>query len=208
MSRIYSKFCGITRSEDAQAAIDSGCDAIGLVLVPKSPRYVSLDAAKVLADSVRGEVQIVALFANHGQEAVAEAIELIKPDILQFHGHETVSFCEQWRMPYWKAVPMQDSQEIDAYLQQYASAAAWLLDNYGTNKSGGSGETFEWFSFPEAYRDRLILAGGLTPENVSDAIRQTGALSVDVSSGIEAAPGIKSAAKMRHFIEHIRQHDN
>ena len=208
MSHIYSKFCGITSVEDATAALHSGCDAIGLVLVKKSQRYIDLQQAAKIADHVRGQLHIVLLFVDPTEAEVEQAMQMIAPDILQFHGYESASFCEQWNLPYWKAVPMQDSQEIDAYLQQYTSAAAWLLDNYGKNESGGSGASFEWFRFPEKYRNKLILAGGLQPENVLQAITETGALSVDVSSGIETKPGIKSAEKMRLFIEQIRRYDD
>ncbi|WP_395376385.1 phosphoribosylanthranilate isomerase [Marinicella sp. W31] len=208
MSHIFSKYCGITTIDDASLAQESGCDAIGLVLVAKSKRYIDLKQAKQIADHVRGKTQIVLLFADPKAVEVEQAIAAIEPDILQFHGYENAEFCSQWKLPYWKAVPMYDSHEIDVYLQQYQSAAAWLLDNYGHNKSGGSGEPFQWFRFPENFRKKLILAGGLTPQNVYQAIVETGALSVDVSSGIEAAPGIKSAEKMRLFIEQIRRYDN
>jgi len=208
MSHIFTKFCGITSIEDADNAVQCGCDAIGLVLVEKSLRYVTLDQAKKIAEQIRGQAQIVLLFADADKQEIEEAITRLKPDILQFHGYESTAFCTSWKYPYWKAVPMQDSREIDAYLQQYQSAEAWLLDNYGHNKSGGSGESFQWFRFPQEQREKLILAGGLNPQNVYEAIQETGALSVDVSSGIEASPGIKSAEKMRLFIEQTRRYDN
>lgn len=209
MKKIYCKFCGITTVNDAKKAVDLGCDAIGLVLVEKSPRYVNLIQAQRIADTVRNSTDIVILFADSCSSSVENAIKFIQPDILQFHGYESPDFCEQWHIPYWKALPMRDGRDIiQFYFEKHTAAQGYLLDNYGRNNMGGSGKVFQWFEFPQEKRDKLILAGGLNVDNIYQALMQTGALNVDVSSGIEECPGIKSFQKMRKFIETIKYYEH
>ncbi len=205
MNNIKVKFCGLKTLEDVHAAAAATADAVGFVFVEKSVRYITVDAAKPLMAAARqADMLTVALFADHDADYVQHIIAESAPDILQFHGHESAEFCEQFELPYWKAVPMLACTDYLAYMAQHPKAKAYLLDAFGPNQPGGSGEVFNWFEFPAAYESRLILAGGLQAENVHVALTATGAQFVDVSSGIESSPGVKSKDKMMAFIKSIK----
>jgi len=204
--RTRIKFCGITRTEDAAAAVSLGVDALGFVLVPASPRSIAADAAAAIRRTVPPLVSTVALFRNAEAAFVREALKVLKPDIAQFHGDEDVAFCESFGIPYFKAVAMADPQDLPKLAKTFASASALLLDGHDAKSMGGSGKTFDW-SRVQPVNKPLVLAGGLKPGNVAEGIAQARPYAVDVSSGIEASPGIKDSEKMRAFVLAVRRAD-
>jgi phosphoribosylanthranilate isomerase len=203
--RTRVKICGITRPGDARAAAEAGADAIGLVFYPPSPRFLSLERAAEIRDALPPFVQTVALFVNPDAAQVAQVIGRVKPSLLQFHGEESPAFCEEFGVPYVKACRVKAGMSAGAlleYLRSFPSAAAWLLDSH-VAAYGGVGERFDWSLVP-AHRERpVILSGGLEPGNVREAIRRVRPWGVDVSTGVEAAKGIKDAAKIAAFIAEV-----
>jgi phosphoribosylanthranilate isomerase len=195
----------MTRAEDVAAAATLGVDAIGIVLVPKSLRYVTPAAAAQLRAATK--LTTVALFQNADASFVREAIEQVRPDLLQFHGDETEAFCAAFGLPYVKAVSMQAPRELPRLCDAFASAAALLLDSHPAGGLGGTGHAFDWSAAP-AIDKPVILAGGLKAANVGDGIARLHPAAVDVSSGIEAKPGVKDSAKMRDFVEAVRAADH
>lgn len=206
--RTRIKICGITRQQDALEAARLGVDAIGLVFYAPSPRNVSPEQAQVITVALPPFVSIVALFVNPAVEFVQEVIRKVHPSVLQFHGDETAEFCQQFGVPYIKALPAAEQFDIHAAEKQFASAQALLLDTPHPNLYGGTGQAFDWSRFPKAAAKPLILAGGLTPENVADAIKQTHAYAVDVSGGVEQQKGIKDPARMAAFVEGVARGKN
>ncbi|HEY1077234.1 MAG TPA: phosphoribosylanthranilate isomerase [Fontimonas sp.] len=206
MSRTRIKFCGIRRPADAQAAVALGVDAIGFVLVPQSKRHVALSRAASIRTALPPFVAAVALLMNPSEREVHAAIEAIRPDLLQFHGAETPGFCASFGLPYLKAVAMKGAVNLPREARRYKSASGLLLDGNAPGAMGGQGETFDWTQ-ARGVKSPLIVAGGLTPANVARAVRLVRPYAVDVSSGIESAPGIKDAAKMRAFVAAVRRAD-
>lgn len=206
--RTRIKICGITRQQDALEAARLGVDAIGLVFYAPSPRNVSPEQAQVITVALPPFVSIVALFVNPAVEFVQEVIRKVHPSVLQFHGDETAEFCQQFGVPYIKVLPAAEQFDIHAAEKQFASAQALLLDTPHPNLYGGTGQAFDWSRFPKAAAKPLILAGGLTPENVADAIKQTHAYAVDVSGGVEQQKGIKDPARMAAFVEGVARGKN
>ena len=204
-TRTRIKFCGMTRPQDADAAVRLGADAIGLVLAPGSPRFIGLAQAAIIRRRLPPFVQAVALLRNASSDEVKRALDELQPDLLQFHGEETPAFCESFRHPYLRAVPMKGGADLGDWERRFAGAAALLLDAHGAGEQGGQGRAFDWGAV-RATRP-YVLAGGLAPGNVGDAVRQLRPYAVDVSSGIEQAPGIKDEGKMQRFIEAVRQAD-
>lgn len=204
--RTRIKICGITRPQDAAAAARAGADAIGLVFYPRSPRFLSVERALEIRDALPPFVQSVALFVNPDAAQVAQVIGRVRPAMLQFHGEETPRFCEEFGLPYIKACRVRAGVDLLEYLRPFSRAAAWLLDSH-VAEYGGVGESFDW-SLAPAVRDRpIILSGGLAPSNVAQAIRLVRPWSVDVSSGVESAKGIKDAGKIAAFISEVRNAD-
>jgi len=201
--RTRIKICGITRQQDALEAARLGVDAIGLVFYPPSPRHVSLETARAIADSLPPFVSVVALFVDPEPAFVQDVIRKVHPSVLQFHGAESAAFCEQFGVPYIKALPATEQFDIRATEQRYASAQALLLDTPHPSLHGGTGQVFDWSRFPKSARLPLILAGGLTADNVADAIKHTHAYAVDVSGGVEQQKGIKDPARMAAFVEGV-----
>jgi phosphoribosylanthranilate isomerase len=198
--RTRVKICGITRAEDARAAAELGADAIGLVFYGPSPRNVGLEQARAILEATPPFVTIVGLFVNAGAEHVASVLRACSLDLLQFHGEETPEFCSGFGLPYIKAARVKAGTDLVQCLSPYQTARGWLLDAYHERLHGGTGESFDWNLIPAALARPIILSGGLTPENVSVAVRQVRPWAVDVSSGVEAAKGIKDAAKIAAFI--------
>ncbi len=201
------KFCGFTRRVDLDAALDLGIDAVGLVFDPHSKRALSVEAAVDLRERIPVFVSCVALFRDAGHEQVAEVLRRVSPDLLQFHGKESPAFCGQWPRPYIKAVPMGDAQDLEAWCRTFDDARALLLDSHAPGALGGSGETFDWTRAPRGLSKPWVLAGGLNPENVGRAVTMAAPNAVDVSSGIESAPGIKDADRMKAFVDAVRRAD-
>lgn len=197
------KICGLTRVEDVEAAVAAGVDAIGLVLYPESPRHVTIEQAAALCRDIPPFVTIVGLFVNASRAQVHRVIEAVPLNLLQFHGDETVDQCEGFGLPYLRAARVRPGVDLLEFASQFPSARALLLDTW-TPVYGGSGESFDWSLVPTSCPLPVILSGGLTPDNVADAIRQVRPVAVDVSSGVETAKGIKDAAKIRAFVSAVR----
>lgn len=205
--RTRIKICGMTRPEDALAAAEAGADALGLVFYPPSPRHIEIDQAWSIIDVLPAFVTTTALFVNPEPGLVKTVIQRLKIDLLQFHGDESVEFCEQFERPYIKAVRMQQDTNLADLSQHYASAQALLLDTYVKGVPGGTGEAFNWDWVAPSKRDDtclpIILAGGLTVENVGQAVQTVQPWAVDVSGGVEAEPGKKSVAQIQAFVEAV-----
>jgi phosphoribosylanthranilate isomerase len=198
MTRI--KCCGMTRVEDALLAAQLGADAVGVVMTAHSKRQVSLEQAKAIVDAMPPFVTTVVLCMDDDAGFVQEIIDQVRPSLLQFHGAESDEWCRQFGHPYLKAIAMGAGAAALYQLRDHPHAAGLLLDGHGLGEAGGSGKTFDWSLMPRDVKQPLILAGGLTPANVAEAIRVARPWAVDVSSGIESAPGIKDPAKLRDFI--------
>lgn len=201
------KICGITRLEDAQAAVTAGADALGFVFYPDSPRYVETAVASAIATRIPPFVTRVGLFVNAESAAVQQILGQVALDCLQFHGDESPEFCSQFRRPYIKAIRMQPDLVVESAIRRYSTAQGILLDAYDPQKPGGTGQIFDWSRIPQGLARALILAGGLNPENVASAVRQTHPYAVDVSGGVEASKGIKDHAKIHAFIREVRALD-
>jgi phosphoribosylanthranilate isomerase len=208
--RTRIKFCGMTRPGDVRLASELGVDAIGFVFAATSPRRVRAEEARVMRNALAPLVDAVALFMDNSAEDVRNVIKLVRPSLLQFHGSEDDAFCRSFGTPYLKAIPMGQGSPVgdaNALHLRYPAAAALLFDGHGDEVQGGSGNRFDWSRIPTGLHKPFVLAGGLTPDNVFDAIQQTLPWGVDVSSGIESAPGIKDGDRMRHFVEEVRRAD-
>jgi phosphoribosylanthranilate isomerase len=203
--RTRVKICGITRPADAVAAAQAGADAIGLVFYPPSPRYLNAERAVEIRDALPPFVQTVALFVNPDAAQVAQVLGRLRPSMLQFHGEETPEFCGQFGVPFVKAARVRPGVDALEYLRPFSRAAAWLFDSH-VPEYGGVGESFDWCLVPVTERS-VILSGGLSPANVAEAIRRVHPWGVDVSSGVEAAKGIKDAAKIAAFMAEVRNAD-
>jgi len=204
--RTRVKICGMTRVEDVRAAAQAGADAIGLVFYPPSPRFLSVDWARQLAGEVPPFVTTVALFVNPAAAEVYSVVERVKPAMLQFHGEEAPEFCNQFGVPYLKACRVRPGVDLLKYLRPYSGAAGWLLDSH-VAEYGGVGESFDWSLVPAERIRPLVLSGGLTRDNVRDAVRCVRPWAVDVSSGVEVSKGIKDAARIAAFIAEVRNAD-
>jgi phosphoribosylanthranilate isomerase len=194
------KICGITNIDDGLAAAESGADAIGLMFFEQSPRNVSLQTASEIANRLPPYIIKVGVFVNPTEELVMRAISGCGLNILQFHGEETPEFCQLFPVMTIKAFRVKDEDSLKP-LPEYQTDA-WLLDAYVADKLGGTGAKFNWDLAITAQKlgRPIFLAGGLTPENVADAVRKVQPYAVDVSSGVESAPGKKDHAKVRAFI--------
>ncbi len=201
--RTRVKICGITRAEDALAAARAGADAVGFVFYPPSPRYVEVEQAAEIAAALPPFVTTVGLFVNADADAIARVVDEVGVDLLQFHGNECPDYCARHRRPWIKAVRMKTGVDPAAEAARYAGARALLLDAYRPGVPGGTGEAFDWDRIPPSLAPRIVLAGGLTPENVTEAVRRVGPWAVDVSGGVEAAPGIKDPDKIERFMRGV-----
>jgi phosphoribosylanthranilate isomerase len=202
--RIRVKICGITRVEDAQDAVSCGADAVGLVFYPDSPRFISVEQARSIVETVAPFVTVVGLFVNPDPEQVQDVISNVPLGLLQFHGQETNAECKAYGLPFIKSIAMHEGTDSQAVMESYPDAAGFLLDAWQPQTHGGSGITFDWRQVPENPPAPLILAGGLTPENINTAIKAVSPYAVDVSSGVESAKGIKSADKMLAFMKGVQ----
>ncbi|MET1079134.1 MAG: phosphoribosylanthranilate isomerase [Pseudomonas sp.] len=204
MSVVRSKICGITRIEDALAAAAAGADAIGLVFYAPSPRAVTLAQARAIVAALPPFVTTVGLFVDASRCELGEILDAVPLDLLQFHGDETPADCAGHGRRYLKALRVAPGDDIAARCRAYPEAAGILLDTYVPGVPGGTGEAFDWSLVPADLPVPLILAGGLTPANVAQAIRQVRPYGVDVSGGVEAGKGIKDADKIRAFLREVR----
>ena len=198
--RTRVKICGITRSEDGREAAALGADAIGLVFVERSPRRVDAEQARAICAALPPLVTAVGLFMNAESSFVRSVLETVPLNWLQFHGDETAEYCRSFGRPYIKALPMGSPDTVD--YADWPDASALLLDAHAAGGMGGSGHRLDWSTLTPPDRP-WILAGGLGPDNVAEAVRTLRPTAVDVSSGVESAPGIKSGTLMNQFLRGV-----
>ncbi|MFT7234670.1 MAG: phosphoribosylanthranilate isomerase [Methylophagaceae bacterium] len=201
--RTRVKICGVTRRQDAEFAAEMGVDAIGLVFYSASPRAVTIAQAAKLVKGLPPFVSIVGLFVDAAVSEVELSLAALPIDILQFHGDESPDYCAQFNMPYMKAIRMQPETDLVILAEQYHEAAALLLDSYQTGVPGGTGQVFDW-SMIQKIDMPIILAGGLTIDNVATAIQQVQPYAVDVSGGVEENKGIKNRLKISAFMQEVK----
>lgn len=200
------KICGITQVQDAVVAQRLGADAIGLVFYAKSPRYLSdLALARQIAEAAGPFVTCVGLFVDPTAQWVQQVVSEVPVHLLQFHGDEANEFCSSFTRPFIKALRMKPGLDVHACMQQFPAAQGFLLDTYKHGVPGGTGESFDWGLAPRSSPKSWVLAGGLTPDTVAQALAQTDPYGVDVSGGVESAPGIKCPEKIKRFIEQVRR---
>ncbi len=218
MSRTRIKICGLTRAEDVAAVVAAGADAIGFVLYPQSPRYVTASQAASLVATVPPFTTTVGLFVNASVQEVAAVLDQVPLSLLQFHGDETPEQCAAIaaavKRPFLRAARIGSATtaaDLLKYESDYRSASPWftglLLDTL-VEQYGGSGKVFDWSLIPEELAPRVVLSGGLSVHNATDAVQRVRPYAVDISSGVEAAKGIKDAAKISAFISAVRQADD
>ena len=205
--RTRVKICGITSVGDGLAAARHGADAIGLIFYPPSPRLVTLERAREIAAGLPPFVARVAVFVNPAAADVHAVIRACRPNLLQFHGEETADFCRGFDVPYLRAFRVRPGVDLLESLSPFGDAAGWLLDAYRQELYGGTGEAFDWELVPRSLARPLILSGGLDAENVGAAICRVRPWAVDVSSGVEAAKGVKDERRIAAFMETVRSAD-
>lgn len=201
------KICGITRLEDALFAIRAGAHAIGFVFYAPSPRYITPAAAGAILRALPPFVTTVGLFVDASPDEVRTIVAQAPVQLLQFHGAEAPAYCRQFGRPYMKAVRMGPEVDLLQYARDYEDAKALLLDAYVEGLHGGSGTSFDWSRVPGELPVPVILSGGLTVENIGDAVRRVRPSAVDVSSGVESTKGVKDPAKIAAFIAGVRNAD-
>ena len=208
--RTRAKICGITRVEDVHAVVNAGADAIGFVFYPPSPRAVTAEQAAQLVQAIAPYVQVVGLFVNHSANEIQDILQTVHLDIVQFHGDETPEQCQtiaqQVGRRWYKAIQVKPDLDVVAEIQRYqdAGASAVLLDAWHPDLKGGTGHSFDWETFPKL-NIPLILAGGLNPDNIEQAILTTQAYAVDVSGGVESAKGIKDQQLIERFMQGVHR---
>ena len=204
--RVRAKICGITSVRDAAVAAAAGCDAIGMNFYPGSPRYVQVPIARDIAASLPPFVTPVGIFVDAEPAWIEEVLDQAPLGLLQFHGDEPPAACERFGVPYMKTVSVREPFDVAALEQDYGSAGGFLLDTFDPAAKGGIGRPFDWSLWPAKSAKPLVLAGGLTPDNVFAAIRKLRPYGVDVSSGVEdGVQGVKSPAKVRAFMDEVRR---
>lgn len=208
MSRTRVKICGLTRPEDVDAAVMAGADAVGLVLYPASPRAVSVDQAARLCARLPPFVAAVGLFVDATEPQIRAVLDRVPLDLLQFHGEEPPGLCAGFGRRWIKAIRMRPGLDLAAQARTYRGAAGLLLDAFDPVLAGGTGQTFDWGRVPVGLDMPIVLAGGLRPDNVAEAIRRVQPFAVDVSGGVESAKGIKDAAKISAFMQGVRDGDS
>jgi len=205
VSVVRSKVCGITRIEDALLAVAAGADALGFVFYSKSPRAVSIERARGIIAALPPFVTTVGLFVNTDRRELTRLLDGLPLDLLQFHGDETPSDCAGYQRPYIKALRIKPGDDVTQLAAPYADASGILLDTFVPGIPGGTGAAFDWSLVPHKLSQPVILAGGLTPQNVFAAIEQVRPYAVDVSGGVEASKGIKDAGKVEAFLREVRR---
>lgn len=195
--------CGMTRSDDITHAIRLGVDAIGLIFYPKSARCITLEQAKVLLKNLPPFIDAVAVLVNPEPAFVQQIIAELSIQLLQFHGDESVAFCQQFNKPFIKAIHPDSGEHIQRVVQDFAPARALLLDTPSAKAKGGTGLTFDWNIIPQQLSKPYLLAGGLNEFNILDALNACQPYAVDLCSGVEAAPGVKDHDKMTRFMSKI-----
>jgi phosphoribosylanthranilate isomerase len=205
-SRTRIKICGLTREADVEFAVNAGADAVGFVFYERSPRYVRIEWAAQMARRLPAFVTPVGLFVNASHEAIAEAVRSIPQIVLQFHGDEEPSVCAAAGRPYLRAARMAPGIDLLDFASRYPDAQALLLDAH-VEGYGGGGKVFDWSLIPAGVSRPVVLSGGLHASNVVEGIFRVRPWAVDVSSGVEAAKGVKDPAAIRRFCEAVREAD-
>lgn len=200
------KICGLTREEDVDAAVAAGADAIGFVFYPPSPRYVSPQRAAELVKRIPPFVDVVGLFVNEAPEVVRIACKALPINVLQFHGDEDAAYCSQFARPYLRAARVRPGLDLVEFAGSFPDARGLLLDAF-VEGYGGGGHVFDWTLIPPNLPSYLVLSGGLTADNVGDAVRRVRPVAVDISSGVEASKGIKDHSKIAAFVAAVRKAD-
>lgn len=208
MHRVRVKICGVTQPDHALAAADLGVDAIGLVFYPPSPRFVDMDAARRIVQVLPPFVCAVGLFMNAEPDAVREVLRRTSIDLLQFHGSEPPEYCAAFGRSYIKAVPMGAGADVLDYAHRFQDAVGLLLDSHGGDRVGGTGRPFDWSAVPARAPKPLVLAGGLDPDNVAEAVQRIRPYGVDVSSGVESVKGVKDISLMQAFVQGVKRGEN
>ena len=203
-TRVRVKICGITRPQDGREAARLGADAIGLVFYPNSPRAVDNATARAVVAALPPFVSVVGLFVNAAPEQVRRVLDQVPLDLLQFHGDESPEQCRQFGRPYLKALRMREDIDLAREAVRYGDAAGLLLDTYRPGVPGGTGERFDWALVPPRLAKPIVLAGGLTAQNVAAAIAAVRPFAVDLSSGVEADKGIKDPVRMKALMDAVR----
>lgn len=206
-SRTRVKFCGLTRLEDVDAAVNAGADAVGFVLYPKSPRCISLATLSKLVARVPPFVATLALVVNKPRLEIEELVREVRLSALQFHGDESPDDCAGFGVPWLRAARMHPTLDLLQFKMRYHGASALLLDALAEGYGGG-GKSFDWSLIPKEIAPQVVLSGGLNAKNVAEALARVHPYAVDVSSGIERAPGIKDPKRMREFIDAVRRADD
>ncbi|MDB4847836.1 phosphoribosylanthranilate isomerase [Candidatus Pseudothioglobus singularis] len=196
------KICGFTEPNNARDAALAGVDAIGLVFYDKSPRNVDIHSAQKIIKALPPFINRVGLFVNANPSFIDEILCEVPLDTLQFHGDESVLDCAQYQMPFIKSLRVKPDTNVKEIAENFSSASALLLDSFSPSSYGGTGESFDWSLACVKISLPIILAGGLTVDNVADAIKQVNPYAVDASSGVESAPGVKDIDKIEAFIRH------
>jgi phosphoribosylanthranilate isomerase len=203
LTSVRVKICGITNTADGLAALNAGAHAIGLVFYEPSPRFVSIELAKAIAYSLGPFAVVTGLFVNADPVFVKSVLKEVPLQLLQFHGDEDSDYCESFQRPYMKALRMKPELDVVTEIARFNSASGILLDAYRPGIPGGTGETFDWARVPKQSPKPIVLAGGLDPTNVALAIKSTAVYGVDVSGGVEKAPGKKDHQKINSFIQQV-----
>lgn len=207
MLRTRVKICGLTSVEEAVEAANLGADAIGLVFYPRSKRSISIADAAAIREALPAFVSAVGLFVNPTEAEVERVLEQLHLDCLQFHGDETPQFCCSFGVPYMKAIRVREGMDLDFEISRFTTSSAILLDSFDTHSAGGTGTSFNWEIATRVVHkcaQRIVLAGGLEAQNVAAAIRQVRPYAVDVSTGVESAPGRKSLERMQAFFNEVK----
>ena len=201
---IRIKFCGFTCQEDIVSAVTLGVDAYGFVFYPPSRRAVTVEQAVRLTEKLPAFLTRVGLFVNASKADILETFSLCRLNLIQLHGDESPEFCDSLGVPYIRALRVRSGMNIEREMEKYVGASGFLFDTYVEGQPGGTGKRFDWELIPNISSKKIILAGGLTPENVKDAVDRVGPWAVDVSGGIESKPGRKDPDKMARFVEACR----
>ncbi len=197
--------CGLTRAENIDGAVQFGADALGLVFYEPSPRSVSLDQAAELVKRVPAFMSVVGLFVNPSRQEVEAVLERVPLDLLQFHGDESADFCASFGRRWIKAIRVREAGQIEAAFEEFHNASGLLVDAWDPDRYGGTGKSFNWDLIPDYRPLPIILAGGLSSDNVFAAVKQVKPWAVDVSGGVEQDKGIKDIQKISHFIKEVHR---
>jgi phosphoribosylanthranilate isomerase len=201
------KICGITTADDARAAVDHGADAIGLVFYARSPRSVTVQQAQQIVAAVPPFITVVALFVDEPADGISRILSSVPVDLVQFHGDETPAFCQQFGRPWIKALRVRPGVELEALCKDYQAGRGILLDSWQDGVPGGTGKSFDWDLAARTLPLPVVLAGGLNEDNVGEAMARLRPAAVDVSGGVERAPGVKDSGKIERFVAAVRAAD-